>query len=294
MIILILIAVGFGITKAGIFSPKARTDITNVVIYIILPCNIFASFHKGISPDTLRQCAIVLVAALGLQVLYMILNKVLYIRFTPDRRLVVKYATIVNNASFIGLPIIESVYGDVGLLYGAVILIPMRIFMWTVGLSLFTSADRKKRAVMVVTHPCIWAVILGFAYALASFELPAFLSGAITAIGSCNLPLSMIVIGSILSEADYRHLLDKDCLYYSFFRLIMIPAIMFGALTLLKIDTLTTGAIVLSSAMPAAATTAMLADKYEKDSAFASKTVITSTMLSMITLPIIAHLLTLL
>ena len=290
--ILIIIIIGFCLTKGGVFSQKARTDMTNVVIYLILPCNIFSSFHQGVSSETLRQCAVVLLAALGLQVLYIILNKILYIRFSPERRIVAKYATIVNNASFIGLPVIESVYGEIGLLYGSLIMIPMRIFMWTAGLSLFTKAETKKRIIVVATHPCIWAVLLGFGYIFAPFELPPFLYNTITVIGNCNLAMSMMVIGSILSEADLKHIADKDCFYYSFFRLIVIPAIIYGALALLHADPLTTGAVVLSSAMPAAATTAMLADKYGKDSVFATKTVFTSTVLSMITLPILALLLT--
>ena len=289
--ILIIIVIGYCLTKAGVLSSKARADLINVVIYIILPCSIFSSFHKGITPETLRQCFVVLLAAFGLQLLYIVLNKILYIRFNPERRIIVQYATIVNNASFIGLPVIESVYGEIGLLYGSVILIPMRIFMWTAGLSLFTKADKWQRIKIVATHPCIWAVLLGFGYVVAPFELPPFLTGTISAIGNCNMAMSMIVIGSILSEADLRQLADRDCFYYSFFRLIAIPAILYGALVLLRIDPLTTGAVVLSSAMPAAATTAMLAEKYGKDSAFATKTVFTSTVISMVTLPVLAVLL---
>jgi len=235
---------------------------------------------------------VVLLAALGLQLLYIVLNRFLYIKFLPERRIVAKYATIVNNASFIGLPILESVYGEIGLLYGSLILIPMRIFMWTAGLSLFTKAEKNQRIKVVITHPCIWAVFLGFGYIFVPFELPAFLYGTITAIGNCNLAMSMIIIGSILGEADLKHVVDKDCFYYSFFRLIAIPAMLYCALTLLRADPQTTGAVVLSSAMPAAATTAMLAEKYGKDSVFATKTVFTSTILSMITLPTIALLLT--
>ena len=274
------------------FSSKTKADMTNIVIYIILPCSIFSSFHKGISPETVRQCFVVLLAAFGLQILYFVLNKLIYIKFSPERRIVAQYATIVNNASFIGLPLLESVYGETGLLYGSIILIPMRIFMWTAGLSLFTKAEKKQRIKVVATHPCIWAVILGFGYLFAPFELPSILSGLINAVGNCNFALSMIIIGSILSDVDLKLLLDKDCLYYSMFRLIIIPAIFFGALTLLRINPLTTGTLVLSSAMPAAATTAMLADKYGKDAAFASKTVFTSTILSMITLPIMSQILT--
>ena len=285
-------AVAFAVTKAGLFSTKARADLTNVVIYVILPCNIFSSFHKGITPETLRQCAIVLVAALALQLFYMLLNRIMYVRFPPEQRIVVQYATMVNNAGFMGLPVIESVFGDIGLLYGAIALIPLRVSMWTAGLSLFTRTDRRQSLKAVATHPCIWAVILGFAYALSPLELPAFLSGTIEMVGNCTTVLTMFIVGSILSGVDPKNMLDKRCLYYSFFRLLAIPALAFGVLTLLKVDPLTTGVVALSSAMPAATMTAMLAEKYGKDSVFASKLVFISTILSMVTLPLIAAFLT--
>jgi predicted permease len=77
-------AVGFFATKKGLFSPEARRDMTNVVIYIILPCNIFQSFEKSLTPDKLAQCAIVFVIAMGSQLLYMLLNKFAYNRYPME------------------------------------------------------------------------------------------------------------------------------------------------------------------------------------------------------------------
>lgn len=290
--ILLIVAVGYFITKIGLFSQKARADMTNIVIYVILPCNIFTSFHKGITPETLRQCAVVLIACFGLQIAYIFLNKILFFKFAPERKTVLQYATMVNNAGFMGLPVIESVFGSTGVLYGSIALIPIRIFMWTLGLSLFTKTDKKQMIKIICTHPCIWAVILGFIYVFTPVELPVFLSKTISAIGSCITALSMMIVGSILSEVKLGNLLDKGCFYYSFFRLIVIPALLLCVMLLLKADILTTGVVVLSSAMPAATTTAMLAEKYGKDAEFASKTIFTSTVLSMITLPILAAILT--
>jgi len=292
--ILLIVAVGYMVTRAGMLSPKAREELTNLVIYIILPCNIFSSFHKGISPEMLKQCAIVLLVSLGMQLLYIALNKVLYNRFEPERRVVLQYSTICNNASFMGLPVIEAVFGQTGLLYGSIVLIPMRVFMWTAGLSLFTDTEVKQRVKTLATHPCIWAVIFGFAYIFAPFEMPVFLANTIKTIGGCTTALSMLIVGSILHGVDLKNVLDKDCLYYSFFRLIAIPALIYGVLVLLRADQLVTGVSVLSAAMPAAVTSAMLAEKYGQDSLFASKTIFVSTALSMITLPIASALLALL
>jgi len=286
--ILLIIAVGYCITKAGMFSEKARGDLTNIIMYIVLPCNIFASFGGDITPEILRQSGIILIASFGLQGMYIILNRILYRRFTPARQAVLKYATISNNSGFLGLPVIEAVFGQTGLLYGSIALIPMRIFMWTSGLSLFTRTATKEKLKTLATHPCIWAVILGFGYIYAPFTLPAFLGNTIAAIGDTTTVLAMLVVGSILSGFDVKSALDKDCFYYSFFRLIVIPAVAFGALYLLGADPMVIGVAVLAAAMPAAVATAMLAEKYGQDSEFASKTIFVSTLLSIITLPIIA------
>ena len=290
--ILLIIATGFGITKAGWLTQKTRTNLTDIILYVILPCSIFNSFHKGITPEIIRQSGIVLVASFGLQFLVFLLNKVIYYKFQPERRIVLKYATITNNAAFMGLPIIGAVFGPTGVVYGSIMLIPMRIFMWTSGLSLFTKLEKKQTFKVLATHPCIWAVFLGFAYIYAPFELPAFLADAIRVIGECVRVLPMLIVGSILCGVKPKDILDKSCYYYSLIRLIAIPAIMYTALTLLKVDPLVTGVVVISSAMPAALTTAMLAEKYGQDATFGSNIIFVSTMLSIVTLPIIGSVLT--
>ena len=270
-------------------SKKTRADLTNIIIYVVLPCNIFNAFHKGTTPEMIKQCLVVILAAFGMQLLYIVINKVAYFRVAPERRIVLQYATIVNNAAFLGLPIIGVVYGSTGVLYASVALIPMRIFTWTAGLSLFTRLEKKQSIKVLVTHPCIWAVFLGFAYIFAPFELPGFLTEAISLVSASATMLPMFIIGSILCEIKLKDLLDKDCFYYSLFRLVIIPAIMFGVLTLLDVDPLAKGVVVLAAAMPSSITSAMLTEKYGKDSRFAARVIIVSTVLSIITLPLVTE-----
>jgi predicted permease len=94
-----------------------------------------------------------------------------------------------------------------------------------------------------------------------------------------------------LSEVELRGVLDKACLYFSAVRLVAIPAFLYGALTLCGADALVVGVAVLSSAMPAATTTAMLAQKYNGDAAYAAKLIFVSTVLSLATLPAVAAIL---
>jgi len=102
----------------------------------------------------------------------------------------------------------------------------------------------------------------------------------------------MIVIGSILSDVRLSEVFEKAGIYYSALRLLVLPAAIYAVLRLLKLDPLVTGVIVILAAMPAGSTTAMLAQKYDQDPIFASKLVFTSTLLSLVTLPICALILT--
>ena len=269
-------------------SVKTRADMTNLVINVILPCNIFMAFQQGVTPQVLMHSLIVLVCAFGLQFLAFLVNKVAFIKIHEKKALILKYTTITNNAGFMGLPIIGAVLGDVGVLYGAIFLIPMRIMMWTSGLSLFTSLESKNKVKSLITHPCMIAVFLGFAYVFVPVSLPVFMSDTVRWVGEVTRVMPMIIVGSILSEVKFREVLDKHAFYFSFIRLILMPAIMLAVLWRFELDPIVIAVSVLMAAMPSAIVTAMLAEKYSQDTAFATKTVFVTTVLSLITLPIIS------
>lgn len=290
--IFLLVAIGYLLSKLGMLVLVTRKQLTDLVIYVILPCNIVESFQVDLTHDLLISAGIVLVLGFAAQGLYALLNLFLYRRFDARRQINLKYGTICSNAGFMGLPLSLAIFGPTGLMYASVALLPIRLFMWSAGLSLYTSTTKKQVLKTLATHPCIIAVFVGFALMLSGLQLPAFLNDTIDSLGNCCTALSMVVIGAILSDVDPRTVLEPAVLYYVVIRLIAIPAFLFGVLWLLKVDALVTGIIVILSAMPAGSTTAMLAQKYDQDPEFASKMVFLSTLASLVTLPLWAMVLT--
>ena len=290
--IFLLVAIGYLLSKLGMLVLVTRKQLTDLVIYVILPCNIVESFQVDLTHDLLISAGIVLVLGFAAQGLYALLNLFLYRRFDARRQINLKYGTICSNAGFMGLPLSLAIFGPTGLMYASVALLPIRLFMWSAGLSLYTSTTKKQVLKTLATHPCIIAVFVGFALMLSGLQLPAFLNDTIDSLGNCCTALSMVVIGAILSDVDPRTVLEPAVLYYVVIRLIAIPAFLFGVLWLLKVDSLVTGIIVILSAMPAGSTTAMLAQKYDQDPEFASKMVFLSTLASLVTLPLWAMVLT--
>ncbi|WRS26952.1 AEC family transporter [Oscillospiraceae bacterium MB08-C2-2] len=287
MTLFLLMGVGFWAAKKGLLTAEVRKKVSDLFIAVILPCSIIQSFLIEFTYDRILKSGWILLISICAQIFYLILSKLLYRSIPKEQRIILQYATICSNAGFMGNPVAFGVFGHEGLFYASISLIPLRFFMWSAGLSLFTATDRKKVLKTLATHPCILAVVIGFVLMLTGLRPPEFLGDAIAYIGSCTTAISMFVIGGILASADIKgSLLDRRLLYFSVVRLLLIPISLYAVLSLLRIDSLLVGVTVLLAAMPAGSTTAMLAEKYGCDSDFASRCVFMSIILSMLTLPL--------
>ena len=285
--IFLIMMVGLFFRKKNIITSSTRQGLSDLLINIILPCNIVASFDMQLSGEIWVMVSEILIISLCVQLFVWGLSKVLYRRVPHGSREVLQYGTITSNSGFLGNPMAEGIFGEMGLLYASVAMLPIRVIMWSAGVSLYTRTNGKAVLKKLITHPCIIAVLIGFVVLLLPFPLPVFLSKTLHYVGDCTTCVSMLVIGSILAEIQLHELNLKRILYYCGVRLLLIPLVVLGVLTLLHIDALITGVTVLLAAMPAASTTAILAEKYNGDAKFASAAVFFSTLLSLVTVPLV-------
>lgn len=280
----LLIFIGWFLIKSGIITKQGQDSLSDLVIYLVLPCNIVKSFMIDFSTDILWQCLDILVLSILLQFFCVVFGKIVYRRHEPDRQKCLRYGIICSNAGFLGNPFAEGMFGSTGLLLASVFLIPQRIMMWSSGLTIFAGGGNKKQVVKkVVTHPCIIACFLGLILMITQWTPPAVINTTLSHLGGCNTALSMMVIGMILAERNMKEIWDKDIWIYSLFRMVLIPALLFAACKALDLPRLVTGVSVLLSAMPAGATTSILAAKYHRCPEFAAQLVVVSTVISFAT-----------
>ena len=283
----LMMATGVFLRKKNIITLEGKKVLTDLVIDLILPCNIIASFCIEFSPEILKRCGQVFVISCLIEVVCTFLATHIYKKFPKGKRMVLQYGTICSNAGFLGNPLTEGIYGSMGLLYASIYLIPQRIIMWSAGVSFFTeSPDKKTLVKKVVTHPCIVACMIGIIVMGLQITLPDFLFDTINNIGKCTTAITMILIGAILSEADLKTMVTKTTAAFSLLRLSIIPLMVFAGCLLTRMPMLVTGVSVVLAAMPAGTTTAILAVKYNGDEEFATKCVVLTTLLSMIMVPI--------
>mgnify|MGYP000142419638 FL=1 len=121
---------------------------------------------------------------------------------------------------------------------------------------------------------------------LTQCQLPAFLGKALQCTSNCNMTMSMLLIGAIIGSCDLHPLLDRDAILYCVIRLFLMPLVVLVGCRAAHVGELATGVAVVLAGMPMGGTTAILAEKYGADSAFASKCTALSTVLSLITTPL--------
>jgi predicted permease len=229
--------------------------------------------------------------SLFLHLFAFLIGFVLYRPYPEPTRKVLRFVTIFSNCGFMGFPLLESLYGKTGVFYGSFYVFAFHLFIWTIGVRIFTGQQDRSSLKKVVTNPNIIAVGLGMVFFLLSIKLPAPVHSALAMVGAMNTPLSMLVVGSILSEIRFKELFSGFSLYYgTFARLVMIPLCSLFITNLLGFPPLLQGVCVLSTATPAAALTTAFAEEHNGDSHLASRLIFLSTVLSMGTLPFFAFL----
>ena len=283
----LLMIIGAILKKIGIITEEGKSVLADLVIYVTLPCSILKSFEIEFSREILASSAIILIVSCLIQAGCFILNLFLYRGIAPEKKKVLLYATMTSNAGILGNPIAEGIFGSMGLFYASIYLIPQRTVMWSLGMTYFTECpDRKTLIKKVCTHPCILAVFLGFILMIFQVRLPGFLGATVRSLSNANTAMSMIFVGTVLAAAKPSQLAGKITCYYSAVRLFLIPALVYAGCRLAGLESLVTGVSVVLAGMPAASVTAILASKYGGDEVFATKCVVFSTLLSMITVPL--------
>lgn len=286
-VLFVYMLAGYLCFRFGILDDHARRYLTDLAIYVTLPCMIFQSFDITLTPDKIRAGATALLIAAVMALVVLALNRLLFNWCPPNEKPVLQYGTLVSNAGFAGLPVVESAYGPEGLFLASLFIIPTRILMWSAGISLFTDAPRRQRIKNVLLNPGIIAVELGLVRMLLSLPVPAQLGRALSGLGGCTSPLAMMVIGLILAQVDLKTVVEPKAFLLVVLRQLVLPFGLLASLRLLGIDPLTIGVAVVLTGMPIGSTTAILAAKYGADAAFASKCVFISTLTSLVTVPIL-------
>ena len=286
LVMFFLVIIGYIVRKREIIGAEARKDLVDFCLFVTLPFNILHSFLGEWSLTMLASCGMILLLSSGYNAVSVLVSFLLYKKKEDKQQKTLRYGTIVSNGGFLGNPVLEGIYGTSGAFYASIFMFPVRVVMWSVGVSVFLKGYKQNMLKKIMTNPCIVVMFIGAAIMSSGITLPEFATKTITGISNCNMPLSMMLIGMFLAEINPKGLIDKTMVFYTGIRLIGIPLIILAITAFLPIDPMLRGITVIIAGMPAPITTALLSAKYGGDEKYATGMIFVSTIVSLFTLPI--------
>ena len=284
----IYVIVGVIMAKTKILKHEGRSSFINLLLDITLPCMILNSFNVETGTDELIAAGEIMLLSVVCVFISWVTGKIFWRNQPASRKAVLEFATLFSNAGNAGMPIVASVFGTEGVFFASFYLLPVRILIWTVGLSLFVDeSDFRKKIMILLKTPSLVVVFLGIALMFAPFKLPAVVSTAVKNIGDMTGPVSMMIIGAALGESNIKEAFDIDAFKLTFVRLAVQPLIFLFLFRTLGVKTILWQVVVTLTAMPAAANTEIIAEMYGKDYTFAAKCVVVSTVVSLFSVPVL-------
>jgi malate permease and related proteins len=271
-----IIALGFIIGKFRKFNVQPLIDL---VVYIAAPCLIITSVTS--SNISMTDFLTVALSALGIiTILALIVFVALKKRKSDKTGLFLP--VVIGNSGYLGYPIALLAYGVDGLSRAVIFDMMNSLFLFSIGIYLLQRKNGWKEAFKI---PLIYAVVLGLIFNLFNITIPAVVFKPIEMIGSISIPLALLVLGYKLTEVKLTSF--KTALIASLTRIVGGFLIGLMIVFLFSITGIVRNVILIQAAMPSAIMSMILTAKYKKDANLAASIVFLTTVISVITLPLI-------
>lgn len=290
VVILLYVAVGWGAGRAGLISPDQRKYLSGLCSNLILPFTIFSAASQTIDRAGLMS----MLMAMGFILLIFSATTLAALAFCRMKRMdkgmraAVTGLTTYSNCTFLGLPLCRALFGEVGVLYNASAMAAYNLLFFTVQYSLFTGGgvDLRNLATpsMVSTLGLVLMLILGL-------HFPQPVQTVCSGVGSMITPLSLIIIGVMLSESSLRVVFSQRRAYLvALVRNLAVPLLAMLLLRFVPISSEARLCTLVYIACPCATLTSIYAIRCDMAPEFTAHTTLLSTLLFAATLPVIIYL----
>ncbi len=287
-----LLAVGAAVLKTGVIDGAANKKLSNFLLMVVSPALIISSYQMEFEPRLLTELLLtVALSAVSFAAIIFLCHFILPPRPGLDSP-VEKMAVIYSNCGFIGIPLINGILGAEGVFCMTAYTTVFNVLVWTHGVILMSGGGEHVRVRDMwrnLVTPAVIAVVTGLCLFLTGTRLPEVVANPISSVGNMNTPIAMIVAGANLAQGNLLDSLRKVRVYYiSFLKLLLAPAVTALLLFVLSPSFPVSLTIFIAAACPAGAMGTMFALRYNRDSGYASELFAVSTLLSMVTIPLLS------
>lgn len=293
MTLFAIVIVGYGAGKLGYLGGDFDRQLSRLVINLTCPALILSSAMTGELPDRKYILPLLLISI----VTYAILTGVAFLlpRYLTRQKSdegAVGFALMFGNVGFMGYPVVASIFGHEAVFYAAVLNVVNTFVVFTVGTMLITGKseveERRFQKKVLYSTPMLAAYLTMLIVILRIDNIPEWISQPLTMLGNITVPAALLIIGSSMSNLSVRSLLGNRTVYATtLFRLILLPVGIYYLSLLLGFAQFVASLNMVVIAMPVATYGTILCLKYNKDTTFMAEVTFITTLLSVITIPLL-------
>ena len=286
----LLTAVGYVLARLGKFSRDTQSQLTTLLLYVVSPCLIVDTLQLSPSLHLLEVMGQCLILTLATALLFALLMTLFFRRQPPDARAVLRFGALYGNIGFMGIPLIQGILGDEGLIFAIVEQVAFNLLIWSHGVLLM--GDRKTFSTRkLLLNPGLLGCLVGTVLFLLDLRLPQTVGRGVEFLGSMNTPLAMVIIGAQMASANLPATFRDTRLYCTaLLKLVAQPLLIAALLLPFGLEPAMYITMVVLAATPTAGLTSMLSQQYGRDTTAAAQLVTLTTLCCMITLPCCAAL----
>ena len=279
--------IGYLSYKKKWISDDTSSQISGLIVNIFNPALIISGVIGSVGNGNWNLVIMDLILAVILFVVLILISPafVRILGVKKDERNIYAVMLIFSNLGFMGIPIIEELYGREAIFYVALYLFEKERAMQTGQKAKIIFHWKKMINPGMVA--CLAALLI-FAFQI---DAPAPAVSFVQYLGNAAIPLSMIITGVSLAKMPLIEVFKDIKMYqFTFLKMLVIPMIAAFAIRLFHLDPVLSGIMVLMFGMPNGSMAVMMAIDYGLDSSICSRGIVLTTLLSIITLPIVAYL----
>lgn len=285
---------GYAVVKAGLMKSSESKSVSVILVYLVIPCVIIKAFQVDYTPDVQKGLFLAIAAAVAVHILFLLITIPLKKMFQMD---VIEQATsIYSNAGILVIPLVQELLGQDYVIYSSAYIAVQLILLWTQGKNMLCE-EEKLEWKKIFLNVNIISIIAGIVLFLFRIKLPAGVQDVLGMMNNMIGPLGMLLAGMAIAEVPLKSIFTKKRNYLSVaLRLLLYPVL---GLFLMKAIQIVVNlenssqillTVYLACVTPACASVTSMAQLYDKDAAYASSLYVLTTLLSIVTMPVMVYL----
>lgn len=279
----LMMAVGIVLFKSKRLDNQGAAQMANVALYVAGPAITITAFATTFSMDKLIEGGLCML----LTVIFTLGSAGIGWLVYRDRQRISQMGIMISNMGFMGIPLVQAVLGEEYVFYVSACIAAQVPITFSYGIWLISQDKSQVSPKRVLSNPAVIAVFVGVVLFLCSFELTGVAKATASGLSGLNTGLAMIVLGSYLAQSDLRGILRNKNLYLTHvIRLVLVPLIIIAILWLSPLSTPIKLTLLIAFAAPSGTVTAIFPQMFGKDYRFGAGLVSSSTLFSLITMPI--------